>query len=1180
MNDNLIKMFIGGEEVVSNKEFTINEEMLSASSTILNNCYPASWEESKDYVSNFYYPKDYSKYILGKGNFTYGTEQYTLFTESGILPIFQTNNEMPLQNLTINGNSYQYQKSSILPIQYQELEYIESTGTQWLLIDVIPKRTDYLKLEADIKWTQSSSRQLMGSNVGGYYFGINESGKYEVGGGVVSTISGATNSYDHIVFEKMKYPDLNTNLTVNGTLACNRSYGGADNPYKLGILQLNSNPLYSFWCKASIKNVKVYLNDVLVFNGIPCYKVSDKSIGMYDLVNKIFYSNNGTGNFNKGSEISSNIPTLNNISPILNVYTINLFDNTKFTPANSLIWTYYGDLYAYPIYIGVGNYATFSTNVPIVEGNNTVYAINNLNLYSSNRVTENEPRTIAANSEGYVYIGYGTSRPYYNQILNGEYWLMVNVGRNIESFVPYNNIKYTIKGKNLFNENNLFKGYYYPTNPNDLVSDNNYRTMIIDELPPGTYTFSTNLENTRILRWWGDNQNHDISQDINKLTITTTTTNNVLLTFRKNPIEAIEDNFYVMFENGSIASAYEKFKEESALINLKGNELVKLPSGIKDEIVVDNQGNVKIIKKTGKKILNGVDEIWNSQTGSHTYIANYYTSMNNWGAIPAKKSIYSNVGVFSSMAGSTNDTNPYIIAPNSIGTNLLFDVLLSQYPTISSLTDKLKELANNNNPMTVYYELLNSYEIELDPINPVPTTINGQNNIILQANLNTDMIVSYYWKNYDVLFAGIVKNSGDISLKPTNPKYCSLQILDYKTFLSESDTLDFVISDKTIAEAISMVVDAIRGYGFILGTINISQADDIIGAYSTLNKTAYDVFQYLANISGSRWRARFVDSDTMAIDFYDPELLPRANDIDYTQQYWEDNKIVDLTFNYGTRDYRNKQIILSDEVYGGIDYTEVLLSNGYGTSYITQNNIANITSITVNGVEAEVITQSEKDLGVDADFYYTPGKNVVESTTSYTAGTQIIITYTPLVKGRQIVYNDEEVTRIATQTNTTGVISRYENRNDILSSDELENIAETYIKYKGKPEIILKLTTLNNDLFSIGEICYFNSPIADLAQDYMVKSKATNYTSVAGETNIFYTYELTSSFNSEKAINYFDNQRNKATGNIAEGESITRNIDINNSAMIIWENATITEISVSVDGDNALNSVLNSPFIQ
>ena len=40
----MIKMFIGDEEVVCNKEITITEEMLSTSSTILDNCYPKSWE--------------------------------------------------------------------------------------------------------------------------------------------------------------------------------------------------------------------------------------------------------------------------------------------------------------------------------------------------------------------------------------------------------------------------------------------------------------------------------------------------------------------------------------------------------------------------------------------------------------------------------------------------------------------------------------------------------------------------------------------------------------------------------------------------------------------------------------------------------------------------------------------------------------------------------------------------------------------------------------------------------------------------------------------------------------------------------------------------------------------------------------------------------------------------------
>ena len=57
----MLKMTIDNEEVVSNKDFTIKEEMLSASSVILNNVYPKSWENDHDYINRFYYPKDYSK---------------------------------------------------------------------------------------------------------------------------------------------------------------------------------------------------------------------------------------------------------------------------------------------------------------------------------------------------------------------------------------------------------------------------------------------------------------------------------------------------------------------------------------------------------------------------------------------------------------------------------------------------------------------------------------------------------------------------------------------------------------------------------------------------------------------------------------------------------------------------------------------------------------------------------------------------------------------------------------------------------------------------------------------------------------------------------------------------------------------------------------------------------------
>ena len=427
----------------------------------------------------------------------------------------------------------------------------------------------------------------------------------------------------------------------------------------------------------------------------------------------------------------------------------------------------------------------------------------------------------------------------------------------------------------------------------------------------------------------------------------------------------------------------------------------------------------------------------------------------------------------------------------------------------------------------------------------------------------------------NLIFAGMVKNSGDISLNPRYPKYCSLEILDFKDFLSTGDMLDFVISNKTITEAINMVVDTVSQYGFVLGNIEILNPDEVIGAYSTQNKTAYDVLQYLADISGSRWTTRMIDENTIAIDFYDPTLMPSGIDIDYTKEWWCNNKVIDLSFNYGTRDYRNKQVMLSDEVYGGVDYDETILADGYNTNFVTTTNIAKIKAISVNGSQVTVATTMDKDIGIEADFYYTPGENTIEASQIYSSGSQIVVGYTPLVKGREVVLNSAEISRINANTGRKGVIARYETRNDVLSSDELKMIGETYIKYKGSPEIILTLVT-QMDIYNVGQSVYFNSPINELLTDYMVKKKSTEIIATTGD--IFYTYELTSSFNSETAINWFDNQRNKVNGNISEGQSVVRNIDIEETANIIWDTLTITEVTVT--GDNVLNSPLNSPFIQ
>ena len=493
---------------------------------------------------------------------------------------------------------------------------------------------------------------------------------------------------------------------------------------------------------------------------------------------------------------------------------------------------------------------------------------------------------------------------------------------------------------------------------------------------------------------------------------------------------------------------------------------------------------------------------------------------------------------------------------------------------------RLKMLINNeevvcNKDFTITEEMLATSSTILN--NCYPKSWENDKNYVSRFYYPKDYSKCKIYKDDVLVFCGVVKNSGNISLNPRYPHFCSLQILDFKTLLSEGETLDFVISNKTITEAIEMIIDAIKDYGFVLGNINIFGADDIIGAYSTQNKTAYDVFQYLADITGSKWFTRLVDEDKVAIDFYDPTLMTRGKNIEYNVTWFEENNINDISFNYGSRDYRNKQIMQSDEVYASIDYTETLIANGYDVNFLTSSNIGNVRSISVDGVPKTFATKSDKEIGIDADFYYTPGKNQIESEENYSAGTQIQIVYQPLVKGRQIVYNNDEVDRVANQIGRKGIIARYENRNDVLSSAELDKVGQSYIKYKGSAEINLKVVTDDKDIYNIGQIVHFEAPIEDLTQDYMVKRKEIKVINTTDQEKIFYTYELSSSFNSERAINWFDNQRNKASGNIQEGETITRNVDIENSANIIYNNLTVSEISVN--GNNTLNCILNAPFI-
>lgn len=316
-----------------------------------------------------------------------------------------------------------------------------------------------------------------------------------------------------------------------------------------------------------------------------------------------------------------------------------------------------------------------------------------------------------------------------------------------------------------------------------------------------------------------------------------------------------------------------------------------------------------------------------------------------------------------------------------------------------------------------------------------------------------------------------------------------------------------------------------------------------------------------------------VDENTVAIDFYDPSLMPQGTSIDYTQEWFCDNNIIDMSFSYSSRDYRNKQVMLSGEVYANIETTEIIVADGYQTQFNTTGKIGYVSSLLLNGNPATIITKEEYDLGYEGDFVYQPGNTYFESVNLVSTGAIITIVYFAIIEGREVVLNQEEISRVSEMIDRKGVIARYENRNDATTTQELQAIGQSYLKYKGNPEVLLKVETLDN-IWNIGERVEFDSPLEELTTEYMVKKKTINY--ITTQDNIFYTYELSSSFNSETEINYFDNQRSKMMGNIGAGEYISRNIDIENTANVIFYDLEVNE--VVIDGNSTLQSELQTPL--
>lgn len=234
-------------------------------------------------------------------------------------------------DIVCNNGAVKAKHQSGLPLEYTLLDYIESTGTQY--IDTGYKPND--KTSINIKYYPAISSTFMclygtqdtirsnrfyglisstqfrvqvNSNAGDTpnFWGINNDGTLSVDTngtfaqtqGVVTL--GVDNKNKVISVKSDEYTgDISASDTVLGD--------DLDCSYNLLLLSRGTAGVAANYFKGRIYSFVIKDNNVLVQNLIPARRNSDNVIGMYDLVSQTFFTNAGEGDFTAGNTVSDPI---------------------------------------------------------------------------------------------------------------------------------------------------------------------------------------------------------------------------------------------------------------------------------------------------------------------------------------------------------------------------------------------------------------------------------------------------------------------------------------------------------------------------------------------------------------------------------------------------------------------------------------------------------------------------------------------------------------------------------------------------------------------------------------------------------------------------------------------------------------------------------------------------------
>jgi hypothetical protein len=200
---------------------------------------------------------------------------------------------------------------------YQQVQYIQSSWTQYINTGYIPSNNT--KIEMSMWWFSSStsSNSLFGAR---YSWNTDAS----IGRWFWWSVNASTSPYWYWWMFGRRYSSGNDNFNVfnwwdwwNHILSLDQSWFYQDgvkkytpntvtftSPVNLYIFALNNNGTLAEQTNYKLYYFKVWGSWTLVRDFVPCYRVSDSVVWLYDLANKQFYTNSWSWTFTKWPDVN------------------------------------------------------------------------------------------------------------------------------------------------------------------------------------------------------------------------------------------------------------------------------------------------------------------------------------------------------------------------------------------------------------------------------------------------------------------------------------------------------------------------------------------------------------------------------------------------------------------------------------------------------------------------------------------------------------------------------------------------------------------------------------------------------------------------------------------------------------------------------------------------------------